>query len=217
MNCHRARQLISPYLDDQLTGQQMLALQRHFSECASCEAERQSIQQVKRLLRCLHQPQPRADFPQAVAAHARQNGTWQTLWADLCREWFPLPARPQRGRRLATSLALSCLTVLTAAAPFAPASQDRALSASGFLLPGALRGGGADAPAQPGLTAFTALPPADVRPDGLLVLTDSDEARRERVFAAQYAQPALSAAPGGDDAVPSYVQGDVALADYRTR
>ena len=215
MNCHRVRQLISPYLDDQLTGQQMLALQRHFSECASCQAEMHSIRQVKRLLRSLHQPQPRPDFPQAVVVHVQQNGTWAAFWAEMYRDWFPAPVRPQRGRRLATSLALSCLTVLAAAAPFAPASQDRALTASGFFLPGGMRGG-ADAPGQPGLAEFTAVPPADVRPDGLLVLTDSDETRRERLFAAQYAQPAVAAAPG-DDAVPSYVQGDVALADYRTR
>ena len=221
MNCHRARQLISPYLDDQLTGRQMLALQQHFAECDSCEAERRSILQVKRLLRSLHQPQPPTQFPQAIAVQVEHRGTLSALcaelWIEIRGNWLPTPTRPQRGRRLATSLALSCLTVLAVAAPFAPASRDQVLSASGFFLP---TGMSSEAPAQPGMTSLAAMTLPDARPAEALILTDSDEARRERLFAAQYAQPAppaLAAAPGGDDAVNSYVQGDVALAGYRTR
>ena len=220
LNCHRARQLISPYLDDQLTGRQMLSLRQHFSECPSCEAEHRSISQVKRLLRSLHQPQPPAQFPQAIAVQVEHRGSliahWIEFGADVCRHWLLSPTRPQRGRRLATSLALSCLTVLAVAAPFAPASKEQTLNASGLFLPVGMT---AEAPAQPGMLALTAVFP-DARLAETMTLADTDEARRERLFAAQYAQPAppaLAAAPGGDDAVNSYVQGDVALAGYRTR
>jgi len=192
----------------------MLALQQHFSECASCEAERRSIRQVKSLLRALHQPRPRPDLPGVISvrlAEAEQP-LWHVLSVSVTPSW---PPRPQRGRRLVTALALSCLTVLSFAATcFAPASRDGALTASGFFLPT----GPATTSPMLGETSPTLLSAAP-RPD-FLGLTEADAPRRERLFVGQYETPTqtemrLSNLPYEPSS--GYVQGQATFAAYRTR
>ena len=222
MNCHRARQLISPYLDQQLTGRQMLDLQQHFSQCASCETEARSLRQLKSLLRGLHMQRPLEGFPEAIRARTVAAESAAPLWQEAL---LPL-TRPQRGRRLTTAMAFSCLTILVIAAPFAPASRDGHTSAGLLGTPGLLgpRSLLSAAHFSSGLaffssaSALSAAPDTDLRPAGYQSLTESDEARREQVFAARYipvSDPAQT--PLTDDAVHGYVQGDVAFAGYRIR
>lgn len=140
MNCHHARQLISAYLDHQLAGRERLALQDHLAGCASCDRERQSLRQVKLLLRGLAEPRLPQEFSQqefsqrfsaTVALRLEQPDRGMPGWRVLS----PPPPRPQRGRRLATALALSCLTVVSFALPFAPEARDSSrLAASGGLV-----------------------------------------------------------------------------------
>ncbi len=217
MNCHRARQLISPYLDQRLTGREMLALQQHFDECATCECERHSIRQVKMLLRALHEPRPRADLPGALSA--RLSAPEQPLWRAVSLTALPAwGARPQRGRRLATAMALSCVTVFSfAAACFAPAPSSGALSSSAFL---PLEGPPAERPMS--VSEASLVPLSDVPRPEFLSLTGADT-RHGRAFTAQYeAQPDLRLSPlleaGG--AVPDYMRdyspGQVTFAGYQT-
>ncbi len=214
MNCHRARQLISPFLDQQLTGREMLALQEHFAECASCEAERRSIRQVKTLLRSLHQPRPHPDLPGAISVRLAEadQPLWRAVSLTVAPSW---PPRPQRGRRLATALALSCLTVLSfAAACFAPASRSGALTASGFLLP-------AGPPSMPPMLGETgpALLSATPRSD-FWGMTEADAQRRERLFVGQDeapASPEMRLSPLPYESSPGYGQGAATFAAYRTR
>ena len=139
MNCHRARQLISPYLDHQLSGREGAALQDHLAVCASCDRERQSLRQIKMLLRGLSEPRLPGEFApgdfsqrfsQAVFLRLEQPNSALPGW----RVMHLPPPRPQRGRRLATALALSCLTVVSFALPFAPEARYSAQSA-GFGSP----------------------------------------------------------------------------------
>ena len=210
MNCHRARQLISPFLDQQLTGRQMLDLQTHFSACVSCEAEARSLRQLKSLLRGLHSQQPSRSLPDTILARASVAETNTLPWSEAL---LPL-SRPQRGRRLTTALALSCLTVFAFAAPFAPAARNVTATA-GMLGTGHF---------PTGLSLFSSTagfsfpPEADLRPAGYQSLTESDEVRSEKVFAARYLPSADPAATSlADDAVRGYVQGDAAFAGYRVR
>jgi len=137
LNCHHARQLISPYLDQQLTGRKMLALQDHFTGCASCEREMQSIRQVKALLRGLREPRPPRNFSNVVALRLEQ--TEAQRWRVLCLSELELPKphfglpKPQRGRRLAGALVLSCFTVVSFALPFAPEARQAAQSSSALF------------------------------------------------------------------------------------
>ena len=124
MNCHRARQLISPYLDQQLTGREMLALQDHFAVCSSCEREMISIRHVKSLLRGLREPRPPQGFSEAAFLRLDQAEAGRHRWRSLGLPPVSLAAvnlpKPQHGRRLASALAVSCLTVVSFALPFAP-------------------------------------------------------------------------------------------------
>lgn len=220
MNCHRARQLISPFLDQQLTGREMLVLQQHFSECASCEAERRSIRQVKMLLRALHEPRPRPDLPSVISV--RLTEAEQPLWRGLTLTVTPSwPPRPQRGRRLITALALSCLTVLSfAAACFAPASRDGMLTSSGFLLQTGLTPAQPMLGNEPGPALLTAAPPSD-----FLGMTEADALRHGRLFVGQEepttaSELRLSAfpyEPSPGYGQPSYGQIKTTFAAYRSR
>src|ERR1700752_403843 len=50
LRCPQARRLFSPYLDGAVTGTEMLALQNHWSNCAACNDEYQSLRETQRLL-----------------------------------------------------------------------------------------------------------------------------------------------------------------------
>lgn len=188
----------------------MLDLQTHFSACASCESEARSLRQLKSLLRGLHSQQPTRSLPETILARASASETSTLPWQEVL---IPL-SRPQRGRRLTTALAFSCMTVIAIAAPFAPAARDVSVSA-GILGSGLI-------PTSFSLfsspTPLTLTSEADLRPASYQSLTESDEARREKVFAARYLPPSDPAAtPLTDDAVRGYVQGDAAFAGYRVR
>ncbi|MER3474329.1 MAG: hypothetical protein C4335_09930 [Armatimonadota bacterium] len=50
MNCGKVQNLLSCYIDRELPGSDMLAIQRHLDECFECRREYQTLLQVKRLL-----------------------------------------------------------------------------------------------------------------------------------------------------------------------
>ena len=188
----------------------MLALQDHFAGCASCEAERRSISQVKMLLRALHEPRPSGRLPQAIAGRLAEAD--RPLWQTMTLAPITLtPPRPQRGRRLMTALALSCLTVLSFAASLAPASRDGRLVTASFGLP-------------LGVGALGAVPVSDMSlsppapPSGFLVAVDTERMRREQAAVSFTGTPAssdlrLSPLP---DTSPNAFSGAAAFAAYRT-
>jgi len=184
----------------------MLALQDHFRGCASCDSERQSLRQLKSLLRGLHEPRLRRDFPQRIALRLEESQGSTGGWHVLC---LPAP-RPQRGRRLVTALALSCLTVLSFVTSFAPDGRPGVYSTSSLISPLTSPSPALTSPVGSGTTFasdFSSLTPAvnAPRPD-YLILTDFSDARRDRFFAlTDTAQPALGMA-GRPAAGPSQMQ-----------
>ena len=188
MNCRRARHLVTPYLDQQLTGQQMLEMQRHFEECSACADEMRSILRIKMLLRSLHSPAPNRILPRHIS---------QRLHEPIFQPLASLP--PPRGRRLATALALSCLALFIVAAPFAPATYDviratgvRSVFAASILPYSPVPFRAADSvslrPAE--LSSLTLMRRSAPRPDSYA------SAAQERFLAIQYAQSlSLRSAP----------------------
>jgi len=59
MGCGRVSNLLSAYLDRELTGADMLAVRRHLAGCAACCAEYEALAQVRRLLGALPAVEPR--------------------------------------------------------------------------------------------------------------------------------------------------------------
>jgi predicted anti-sigma-YlaC factor YlaD len=56
LRCPRAKQLFSPYLDGAVTGAEMLALQRHLSECEDCERQYEGLRRTQQLLAGIGRP-----------------------------------------------------------------------------------------------------------------------------------------------------------------
>jgi len=62
LRCAEAKQLFSPYLDGMVTGTEMLALQEHWSGCAACSAEYESLRLTQQLVSSIPRPKVPADL-----------------------------------------------------------------------------------------------------------------------------------------------------------
>ncbi len=62
LQCPKAKELFSPYLDGAVTGTQMLAMQKHLSNCAECNGEYEALRQAQQLLMSVPRPKVPADL-----------------------------------------------------------------------------------------------------------------------------------------------------------
>lgn len=62
VKCPQAKRLFSPYLDGAVTGTEMLALQRHLSDCAACNDQYQALRGTQQLLMTVRRPKVPADL-----------------------------------------------------------------------------------------------------------------------------------------------------------
>jgi Putative zinc-finger len=65
MKCAEYKRLLSPYLDGQVSGAEMFALQNHMKECASCAREYAEVQRTLQLVIALNKAKAKApaDLP----------------------------------------------------------------------------------------------------------------------------------------------------------
>jgi anti-sigma factor RsiW len=68
MNCRRVVNLISPYVDGELTGAEMLAIRRHLSDCPECLAECESLRATKLAITRLRTMKPRPDLAACIVS-----------------------------------------------------------------------------------------------------------------------------------------------------
>jgi len=66
MNCRRVVNLISAYIDGELTGAEMLEIRRHLSDCPECTEEYESIRATKLALSRLATAAPRPDLAESI-------------------------------------------------------------------------------------------------------------------------------------------------------
>ena len=62
LQCPEAKELFSPYLDGAVTGTEMLALQKHMSNCAECNEEYEALRRTQQLLMSVPRPKVPADL-----------------------------------------------------------------------------------------------------------------------------------------------------------
>lgn len=62
MNCKNVQSLLSAYLDEELSGREMLDIREHLHECNDCTEELRCIEGLKRLLGGTPVPEPSAGF-----------------------------------------------------------------------------------------------------------------------------------------------------------
>lgn len=68
MNCNNVQARISAYLDNELSGREMLALRAHLSACPICTEELRCVQVVKHLVSSVPVPGPSADFEERLVS-----------------------------------------------------------------------------------------------------------------------------------------------------
>lgn len=74
MSCHRARELIDPFIDGELDTRQALVLRRHFEECEACKLAHRNQLTLRSALKgksLYHRPT--ADLRKRIRAALRQS------------------------------------------------------------------------------------------------------------------------------------------------
>lgn len=147
MTCHKVQDLITPYLDNRLSGEVMLEVKSHISVCQHCAEEYELLRQVRLLLGSLrvHQPSASAEcrFVQlmddslktsrfanrgAVPGQFMSVTTFVFSTGSVIARQQAIAA--QRSRRLAAAAAISAFGILIIASPFGPDVSN--LSARAF-------------------------------------------------------------------------------------
>ncbi len=72
MNCKNAQALLSAYLDEELSGREMLDIREHLHQCEACAEEVRCVQAVKRILSAAPVPEPSADFENRLVSRVLQ-------------------------------------------------------------------------------------------------------------------------------------------------
>ncbi len=75
MNCRRVVNLISAYVDGELTGEEMLDIRSHLRECPDCEEEYESIRATKLMVARLSTMAPRDDLATSIMHRLNQINT----------------------------------------------------------------------------------------------------------------------------------------------
>jgi anti-sigma factor RsiW len=90
VNCRRVSNLLSAYIDGELTGEEQLKIQEHLRQCDECAEEHESLLMTKRLICSLKMKEPREELEarilNAVAqevAPSRRRFPWGVWWAFL--------------------------------------------------------------------------------------------------------------------------------------
>ena len=121
MTCKETQDMISAYLDRQLTPADLSEVRLHLGTCAACRTEEQSVLQLKETLRTVKMPSIPADLIAAIEAETSfkprwwEAGLYERRWAPVALgllvalgAWLLLHNKiPLRGNSLSITVALS--------------------------------------------------------------------------------------------------------------
>lgn len=111
MMCRRIHELLSGYIDGELSESESLKVQAHLDRCACCCDELESLRQTKLLLGELARQRPRAELERLLVIEARRAEMRPSSPWDSFRRFGDTPIRP----RVALATAALSLTALWAA------------------------------------------------------------------------------------------------------
>ncbi|MEN6520272.1 MAG: zf-HC2 domain-containing protein [Armatimonadota bacterium] len=98
MNCRRVSNLISAYIDGELTGVEMLEIRRHLDECQSCTLQYESLRNVKQRLSRLAYAEPLAGLADRISKRLDEVAVpcymklWNRVWAYAHARLTPVAA-----------------------------------------------------------------------------------------------------------------------------
>ena len=87
MNCHSANRLLSAYIDRELSGAEMSAVDAHVRDCDDCRDECEELRLTKRLLGSLTNSAPRSELENLLVVRAKRVQNPSILERVLPPEW----------------------------------------------------------------------------------------------------------------------------------
>jgi anti-sigma factor RsiW len=122
MHCGRTQNLLSAYVDRELSSEEAGAIESHLRACGACRAESAALQESKRALAGLAAVGPR-DPSAFLASMRRRRAATAPVWRVSLFSWLTTPS-------LATAAAAACLVagaVSLAAVAYLNRSSHRVL------------------------------------------------------------------------------------------
>ena len=118
MNCRKASNYLSAYIDGELPGVEQLQIREHLRHCACCQEEYDALLMTKRLVSGLRIKEPRAGLEDRILTAIAKDGDIPSAgngWLVRARAWWAVMAYSQRLRLAAgfcaASLAVAAIAV----------------------------------------------------------------------------------------------------------
>lgn len=87
MNCSKVNNLISAYIDGELTGDEQILVRRHLRDCTTCTEEYESLMATKRLIASFAARLPDSSLETKILSALNEMPDCQT-WRDSVRSWW---------------------------------------------------------------------------------------------------------------------------------
>ena len=91
MNCSKIQNLLSAYMDGELTGEEQLLIRRHLGECEACAEEHESLLTTKRMIACLSIRQPSENLEHLILGALAEEDAHSKRRSPLMAWWLTLP------------------------------------------------------------------------------------------------------------------------------
>jgi anti-sigma factor RsiW len=116
LNCSKIQNLLSAYMDGELTGVEQLQIRRHLGECKACAEEHESLLTTKRMISGLSIRQPHPDLEQMILGALAEEEQSRARRSPILAWWLTLPLN----RRLQFACLFALSAVSLAAVRIAP-------------------------------------------------------------------------------------------------
>lgn len=107
-NCKDLRELLSPYIEGELTEEDTRALELHLEECPACLKELDLIRKTVGALRDMPQVPPPPEIMAKVKEHLHRRRAWLPRWG----EWFDLSRTGALARAAAVVIVLGVILIV---------------------------------------------------------------------------------------------------------
>jgi len=91
LNCRKANNLLSAYMDGELAGIEQLAIREHLKNCSSCNYEYESLLQTKRMLSGLSMRNPSQQMEQRILASIAREQIVENRRSNIASLWGSMP------------------------------------------------------------------------------------------------------------------------------
>ena len=109
MNCGKIQNLLSAYMDGELTGEEQLQIRRHLHSCRTCSAEHDSLLTTKRMISGLTVREGRPDLEQMILQMLADEEQNRARRSPILAWWLTLPQN--RRMQFASAFAIGAVAL----------------------------------------------------------------------------------------------------------